>query len=202
MAEKLSETMQAAYASATGELTLGDLLAKVESRSFGFLYVLIALPACIPGKPPGGAIPMGILLIPLAIQELMGRTTPLLMPWALKRRVVKGGKVGKVWAAIPKVIGWFERFLKPRKSHWYQGTRLRLLAGAVLLGAIGLLVPLPVTPEICGLGIVLVGLGALEEDGWFGIIGGIWAALSLPFAVGLAVAFFKYGVDLFHFIRH
>jgi len=193
MENRLSEQLRQAFAEAGDEFTIGDLMAKVDTRSYGLLLTLSPLPTALPFTPPGFTVPFSVLQMIVAGQMLIGKSVPWLPKWILNRRVVSKGKTSRMWGAMPGFMAKFERMLKPRLGWVYQGIGPNLLALAVILASLAMAVPFPVTNSVCAIGIFMIGLGYLEDDGGFGLVGGLISLLSFLFVFGLIVAVFFFG---------
>ena len=64
-------------ANADGVVVLGEVLDKAGDRGYGFLLILLAIPAFIPILPPGTSGVLGALMSIVALQMLVG----LRQPW-------------------------------------------------------------------------------------------------------------------------
>ncbi|MBX3096810.1 MAG: exopolysaccharide biosynthesis protein [Fimbriimonadaceae bacterium] len=200
MDHRLSAQMRAAFADPSGELTFGDLLERVDTKSYGLLLALGALPLT-PPTPPFFSWPSCIFLIVVASQLLVGRHVPWLPKWILKRKIVSEGKVGKVWGAVPKGLEKFEKLMKPRNSWVYKGIGPKLFAITIILASLLMLIPAPGFHSIPSFGMVLISLGYLEEDGNLGLLGGLIDLGFVLLVVGgfIAVKYFGYqGLKFLH----
>ncbi|MFQ5564455.1 MAG: exopolysaccharide biosynthesis protein [Parvularculaceae bacterium] len=161
------------------QATLGDVLDRLDERAFGLLLLLLALPCCLPFVyvlPQIVALPM----LALAAQLAAGRVHPWLpkrlrarqfsIP-AFRRTVERGAKYG----------GWIERLARPRLRPVTGRFGARLAGALMLIPAASILVPLPSTNTIPGIGVAVAALGLIERDGVLVVlgllIGFIWVAL-------------------------
>ena len=159
------------------EATLGDLVHSVQHKGFGFLFVILSIPAVLPGTS-GIATPFGILSLLLAAQIWIGRDEPWFPPKVLRRKV--GGMMRKFLTAMAQTLRKFEQKLKPRFQKFYAPKMFRfIIAPLLLVCSIMVAIPLPGTNSVAGLAIFLIGLGMLEEDGLFGIAGSVIATAGL-----------------------
>ncbi len=176
----LSEDIVAVFEG--GNATVGELLDKTATKGFGFLLVVFGLPNALP-LPPGAATPFGLVLILLCSQLVLGRERPWFPDWMLKKKL--GGASGKFLMKLGDLLKKLERFLKPRQAWVYHALVFRILIAPVLLFAsVCVALPLPGTNSVPSLGIGLVGLGMLEEDGLFGIFGTGIVIIGAAIAVG------------------
>jgi hypothetical protein len=161
-------------------ITVADLLTAMEGRAFGALLLLFAFPNILP-SPPGLAAILGLPLIYLASQLMLGRS-PWLPNFIANRSISRVSFASVIIRATPW-IARAERMLV---------TRLHILAGPVaqrLLGAVCLLLslilvlPIPFGNMLPSLAICIIALGMLERDGAW-ILGGLFAAVIAAGVVG------------------
>ena len=161
-------------------ITVADLLTAMEGRAFGALLLLFAFPNILP-SPPGLAAILGLPLIYLASQLMLGRS-PWLPNFIANRSISRVSFASVIVRATPW-IARAERMLV---------TRLHILAGPVaqrLLGAVCLLLslilvlPIPFGNMLPSLAICIIALGMLERDGAW-ILGGLFAAVIAAGVVG------------------
>lgn len=168
--------------------TLGDVLDRLDERAFGLLLLLLALPCCLPFiyvLPQIVSLPM----LALAGQLALGRRSPWL-PNRLRRRSFVVADFRHVVERAEKYLGWVERLATPRLKP-VTGRGGARLVGLVLLVPIGsIMVPLPGTNTVPGIGVAVAALGLIERDGVLVVlgllIGFLWVALLLT--LGLEAA--------------
>jgi hypothetical protein len=147
------------------QVTLKEILALAGERTFGFLFVLLALPSALPVPAPGYAIPFGILIFLLAVQLVLGRTRPW-MPegWKTKQfdllTVQKFVKAGTPW------LRRLETIARPRYIYVCTSLPGRTVIGvAIALMAISMMLPIPLTNTLPAIGVFVTGFGLLDDDG-------------------------------------
>ena len=172
--------------------TLGAVMGQLDQRAYGFLLLLLALPCCLPfvyGLPQIVALPM----MAIAGQMAMGRATPWL-PKKLEERSFSVVSFKNVLERASKYIGWFERFAHPRLSFVTRAPGSRVLGALLLIPCASILLPLPSTNTLPGIGVTIASVGLIERDGLltlFGLmIGLLWVAL-LVFLGAEAVQWIK-----------
>ena len=158
---------------------LGDILDRLDERAFGFLILLLALPCCLPFVyllPQIVALPM----LALAGQMVAGRHHPWL-PKALHERKFSIPAFEKVLTRAAKYVSFFERFARPRLAFITSHSGARIIGVLLLIPTASILVPLPSTNTIPGIGVAITALGLIERDGLLvglGLaIGYIWVGL-------------------------
>lgn len=160
---------------------LGDVIDRLDERAFGFLLLLLALPCCLPFVyilPQIVAVPM----LALAVQMAAGRHHPWL-PRKLHERPFSVPAFQKVVARSARYVGWVEHFATPRLRPVTGHLATRLVGALLLIPTASILVPLPSTNTIPGIGVAIASLGLIERDGVLVIlgllVGFIWVGLLL-----------------------
>ncbi len=169
-------------------VAIADMLETMRGRAFGALLMIFAFPNILP-SPPGLAGILGLPLMFLSAQMMLG-----MRPW-LPAFIARRSMPRSAFAAmVVRVNPWLERAERLLKS------RLRLLAsplaqrgiGALcLILAIALALPIPFANLAPALAICLIGLGVLERDGLWIVIGFLAAAGALLYVAGLGYALVK-----------
>lgn len=148
---------------------LGDIIDRLDERAFGLLLLLLALPCCLPFVyvlPQIVALPM----LALCGQLAAGRTHPWL-PGKLSRRDFSVNAFKNVVARSERYLGWIERFAKPRWGAVTGHLGARIVGGLLLIPTASILVPLPSTNTIPGIGVAIASLGLIERDGVLVVLG-------------------------------
>jgi hypothetical protein len=169
-------------------IAIGQILDALDTRAFGFAILLFSIPSCVP-MPPGVPTVVGIVLLMISIQMVMGRQE-LWLPRFLTSKsfsrpaLISGLEKFKPW--LEKV----ERLARPRML-WMTGAIGTWLVGAmVLLMAIILILPLPpggnFPPAIT---CAILAIGLIERDGLMVLIGWLVAVFALYFVYKLTDVF-------------
>src|SRR5271163_2247788 len=124
-------------------LTMGDIVAALEDRTFGLLMLLLALPNCppMPGIPFVSTI-TGTPLAFFAGQLALGQPTPWL-PARLLRRSIGRAELLRVLEAVAPYVKRVERLLKHRLPQLATGPGERAAAGIAFVLAVILALPIP-----------------------------------------------------------
>ena len=153
--------------------SLRQIIDRLNERAFGAALFVLALPCCIPflyGVPQIVSLPMMVL----AAQMVAGRSEPWLPEKLGQRKIDKKGltrtaKGGRKW------FGWLEKIARPRL------TFLMAPVGERVIGL--LLVSLPSTNTVPGIGVAIIAFGLMARDGILVILGSIigtaWIATLL-----------------------
>jgi len=164
-------------------LTVGEITDRVARRGFGLFMIVLALPTLIPVLPPGSAAAIGLLYALLALQMLIG----LEQPWLPKR--MRGYRLTDRAAAALRTRGVpflrrIERFSRPRAMVLDERIVLRLVAVVLLVLGIILFSPIPFLNTLPALSAMFLGLGLLNRDGVFLLVG-----VLLAMTVAAIIAF-------------
>lgn len=154
-----STVLKDLLAEADEEVTLGWVLGRLETRSFGLVLLLLSLIALVPGL----SIPIGLLLAILALQMVLARDAPIL-PRRVARRRVATRRLARLITRLVPPLRWIETFIRPRWPTPLRATK-RVVGGIVLLLALTLIGPIPFSHVIPATMIMLLALAYLEEDG-------------------------------------
>lgn len=171
-------------------LTVSVLSERIGDRGFGMLLVVLSLPSALPVPAAGYSIPFGLLLLWLAFQMLAGRHKPMI-PRRLSGLKLSGSLVTRLLKSSAWLLGKVELLVRPR-MRWITRRAGQVLMGSlVLLMAILMMIPIPMTNTAPAAVIFLIGVGLTEEDGLFAIgacaIGSV-AALLYATLVYLVIA--------------
>ena len=166
-------------ANADGVVVLGEVLDKAGGRGYGFLLILLAIPAFIPILPPGTSGVLGALMSIVALQMLFG----LKQPWFPKRwrnKVLSPKVVEAIQTRGVAMLRQIERVSHPRGRRFTRnGVILRLSALVVIGLALVLSSPMPFMNTLPALGVLLIGVGLANHDIYF---------LSAGWGIGIVVA--------------
>ncbi|NCP67809.1 exopolysaccharide biosynthesis protein [Candidatus Peregrinibacteria bacterium] len=150
-------------------LSAQQILKKTGTSSFGLLLALLALPSALPVPAPGYSIPFGILIVFLGSQLLFNFKQPWLPTKVAQKQITLKNLEG-LKVKIVSFLKFFEKFIHPR---WLWVSRLPQPFWGLLITACGicLLLPIPLTNTIPAFAVFLIGLGTLEKDGVFKLLG-------------------------------
>ncbi|MEM9117569.1 MAG: exopolysaccharide biosynthesis protein [Cyanobacteria bacterium P01_F01_bin.56] len=153
------------------QVTLADILNLAEERTFGFLFILLALPSALPIPAPGYSIPFGIVMFLLAMQLMAGRHRP----WLPKRWQNKGFGLSQVQKLMKAGLPWLQRIevlSRPRLTPVCTSRLGRVVLGlAIALMSMCMMIPIPGTNTLPAIGIFITGFGLLDDDGFISLAG-------------------------------
>jgi len=176
-----------AEASGPDGLTLREIRDRLDDRAFGLMILILAIPCLVPALYGVPQI-VGIPILLLAGQMLIGREEPWLPEAALKRRVSKAMLDLMADFAV-KRMGWFERLSRPRLTLFTQGLAER--AAAVFMILATLTIVLPMTNTVPSVALALMSVGLIQRDGLFVAAGAAvatgWVTALLVVGIGFIV---------------
>ncbi len=140
-------------------VSLAWLLGSLRLRSFGIVMLLLGMIAMIPGI----SIVAAFLLAVFGFQMMMAHEAPVLPGFIARRSLDTHRIAGFIHRAIP-LIRFVERFIRPRWHTPFRATK-RVVGFFLLLLAVTLFMPLPLSNIIPGALTMLVAFAYLEEDG-------------------------------------
>lgn len=148
------------------DLTMGDLVDRLEGRVYTLLLVILALPFCQPIMLPGLSTPFGMVIALLGLRFAL-RQHPWL-PQRLLKTHLSGKYLPKILHRSARVLGGIEKLLHPRLLFLFDYRLTQFLAGmAVFFSGLMLLLPLPIpfSNMLPSLTVVLVASSFSERDG-------------------------------------
>ncbi len=185
----LSRILEEALSQPEELVTVGRLAERMEERGFGLLLILLALVTMIPVLPPGASGVVGLLYVVGALQMLAGRRQPWL-PRPVSRYRLSDRTVTELRRRGVPVLQRVERFSRPRWTPLTDEALLRATSLVVLAMGVVLFLPLPFLNTLPGLSMLAIGVGLMNRDGVFLLVGTGLAATVLAL-VGVSVEALK-----------
>jgi hypothetical protein len=176
-----------AEASGPDGLTLREIRDRLDERAFGLMILILSIPCLVPALY-GVPQLVGIPILLLAGQLLVGREEPWLPEAALRRRVSKA-MLDRMADFAVKRMGWFERLSRPRLTIFTQGIAEQAAAAFMILAT--LTIVLPMTNTVPSVALALLSVGLIQRDGLFVAAGAAvatgWATALLAVGIGFIV---------------
>ncbi|WP_421856954.1 exopolysaccharide biosynthesis protein [Oricola sp.] len=166
---KIEHILLAAKSDDDGQIGLGELSDAMEERAFGLLMLILALPCCLPFVyllPQIVALPMAVL----AWQMAQGRRAPWLPGFLRQRRMPVAGLLDVV-RRTKRYAGWLEQLAHPRLAGLTDHGGMRVIGILMVVPCLSILLPLPLTNTVPGIGVAVASAGVIERDGVFVILG-------------------------------
>ena len=179
-------------------ITIDEILAALHHRGFGLLFILLSIPN-LPPIPmiPGVSTLFGVPLFLLALQWTIGKDRPTL-PRSIGRREFSRDKFNRTISKVLPLLRWVEKLAKPKYEAVLSRRGEIVLGSFAMVFAIVLAAPLPFSNLLPAYGLAALGIGLLERDGRFAVIGwaiGIGGIVFLIWIWTVAIT------ELIHFIN-
>lgn len=192
---KLSDELRLLLLSEPEDLTVGRLVERVGDRGFGLLLLVLSLPSALPVPAAGYSIPFGILLLVLALQMIAGREFPA-FPAGLAKRKLSRSVAEKLLSGASWIFTRLEWIVRPR-MRWIGRRSGRVFMGVlVLIMAVLMLIPIPLTNTAPAMVIFLIGVGLTEEDGLFAVAACAVGVAAVLLYAGLVYGLIVYGPEV------
>ena len=171
-----------------GKTKISELMEDFHENGILLALIFFALPVAIPlPYPPGFTTIMGIPLIILSIQMIMG-SKKVRLPEKINNYSLKNSTLKKISDKIVPIIEAIEKHVKPRLSFARSVYCEQFVGLACLIASIAVAIPLPFTNAIPALGITVMSLGLLNRDGIIIIAGLSVATIGVIIAIAAIVA--------------
>lgn len=172
-------------------ISLDDLREMLRDRAFGVMLFLVSLISLVP--IPGAGLILGLLPLLIGLQLLAGFQRPWLPKVVLRHRMDKK-KLLRGLDMMHENFGRFEKFARPRWSWFFNPVLDRINGAVIVLASIPILLPLPFSNLPPALGLMVLSIALVEEDGVLVVTS--WAIIAFAYLLLLAL----YGTLLFGMI--
>lgn len=171
-------------------IAIADVRDAMGDRAFGALMFVFAAPNTLPVNAPGVSVVLGIPLLFLSLQLLLGFSVPWL-PGALVKYSVPRERFAKV---LRYVVPWVRRAEKLSRPRWpllATGLAERLIALWCMVLSIVLILPVPFGNMGPAIAICMLAFALLERDGKAALTGLAVSVAALMLAWGVILAIVK-----------
>lgn len=151
-------------------ITVGEIFERVAGRGYGLLLIVLGLPMLIPILPPGASTIVGPLYVLLAVQLVVGVHRPWLPRWLRRRELSRRSGEAFRRRGIP-LVRRLEHFSRPRIRVLNNPVMVRVAAVIIFSMGLILLSPAPLLNTLPALAVMFIGIGLLNDDGIFLLIG-------------------------------
>lgn len=183
------------------QVTLASVLELASERTFGFLFVLLALPSALPIPAAGYSVPFGIVMLLLAAQLIVGAKTP----WLPSRIMHRPIAIKRVQGFVKPGIPWMqkiERVSKPRLTPVCTSRVGQVFIGlAIALMSVSMMIPIPGTNTLPAMGIFVTGFGLLDDDGAISLVGMLLCLCGATLTLSILYALSVGGSSLYDWLR-
>jgi hypothetical protein len=161
--------------------TLGWVMQHLQKRSFGIILLLLGMAGMVPGVSIGA----GVLLMIPAFEMIIGRSAPSFPRRITTRQLPTQHLAAMVQRSVP-VLRHLEKVIHPRWHIAHHAIGRVVGLAVVLLSAILIFIPIPLSNVVPGLVIAFIALAWIEEDGLF-IAVSLLAAVVILAATGAGI---------------
>ncbi len=181
--------------SSTDRLPVADIIGAMEGVGFGLAILIFAFGIIIPLPPPLPSL-ISIPLVIFALQMMAGYKAPRL-PTRIGKYTVKRSVLASLVRQSSPYIGKVEKILKPRLSFMVTLAMERFVGFFIFIFATFILIPMPLSNFIPGLGILVMSFGLLGRDGLAILVG--MAIGLMGMAISITALFL--GVEALSYIK-
>lgn len=183
-----------------GKTKISELMEDFHENGILLAMIFFSLPVAIPlPYPPGFTTVMGIPLMILSIQMLLGNKK-VSLPQKINDYELKNSTLRAISdKVVPRLVS-VEKYVKPRFSFAKSVYCEQFIGFISLLAAFSVALPIPLTNAIPALGIAVMALGLLNRDGLVIIVGFFITVIGLFVAIGAVLASWVAIKYIFHSI--
>lgn len=162
-------------------LTLREIRDHLDERGFGLMILILSIPCLVPALY-GVPQVLGVPMLLLAGQMLIGRQEPWL-PEAVLNRRAPASWLKQMADFAQRRLRWTERLSRARLRVFADGPAEQVAAFFMILAI--LTIVLPMTNTVPSVGLALMAMGLIQRDGLFVLVG---MAVAAGWALFLALA--------------
>lgn len=165
---------------------MNQIFSILAEKGYAAILVIFTLPFCFPIQIPGFSTPFGVALALLGLRIGLG-----LQPWwpqFILKRKLSSKKIKKIVENTIAVVSKLQKVTHPRLFFFTENPVCHRINGflvSILSIFLALPLPLPFTNLVAALPIFFIGIGLLEDDGLFIIIGYILSLICFAYFIGL-----------------
>ena len=171
------------------KVTVCEIIDALDARSFGLAVLLFSLPSVVP-MPPGVPTVVGIILLIVSIQMVIGRED-LYLPGILSKRAFDRKMLVGAFTGLAPKLAVVERVMKPRLLFMTGRVGSIFIGIIVLVMAFVLVLPLPPGGNFPpALACAVLGLGLAQRDGvivGLGLIVSVVAMIAVSYVTLLFI---------------
>lgn len=182
--------------SSSDRVLVRDLVDAMDSIGFGLVMMFFSCGIVFPLPPPFPSI-IATPLIVFSLQMMAGIQSPKL-PQRFSNLTVKRSTLATLLTKISPFVRKAESILRPRLSFMMSDLAQRIVGFFIFVFSAFVVLPIPLSNFIPGLGILIASFGLLGKDGLFviaGIIVGLMGILIALMAIFWGVEFIYYLKD-------
>jgi hypothetical protein len=163
--ERIKQTFLQDSTKDDDKITIKELIEFLERGGFGVVMLLFSLPILIPLPPPVPTF-ISLPLLFFSVQMILGLNHPKL-PNFLSKLSIKRKILAKIVEKSVPYINKIDKVMRPRFSFFIGPSIEKILGIFCFIFSISILLPIPLTNLIPGIGIIIISLGLISKDGLF-----------------------------------
>lgn len=193
----VTEVIQVAVnQSSSDRMPISDLVAAMEGVGFGLAIMIFAFGIIIPLPPPFPSI-ISIPLVIFALQMMLGYPAPKL-PQRFSKMTIKRSVLAMLVRKSSPYINKVEKILRPRLLFMTTQVAERIVGGFIFAFASFILLPMPLSNFIPGVGILIIAFGLTSKDGLAVILGMIVGLIGMAISITAVLL----GVEALHYLKN
>ncbi len=182
--------------SSADRIPVRDLVDAMQAIGFGLVMMIFAFGIIIPLPPPFPSI-IAMPLIIFSLQMIAGYTAPKL-PKRFEKITVKRSVVAMLVQKSAPYIRKVEHILRPRLGFVTTPRAERVIGFFALIFSSFIVLPMPLSNFIPGLGILIISFGLLGKDGLVVICGIIVGLMGIAISTTAVLL----GVEALYYIKN
>lgn len=180
-------------------ITVRDLVSAMDSIGFGLVMLIFSFGITVPLPPPFPSI-ISIPLVLFSIQMFLGYKSPKL-PKKFSNLTVKRQVASTLVQKSLFYTGKAEKILKPRLEFMFCPNGERVIGLFILIFSSFILLPMPLSNFIPGVGILVMSLGLLSKDGVALICGIIIGLIGIIISTTLTILGFEFMAKIIEYCK-
>ena len=179
-----------------------DIINNMNQGGFALIMLIFSLPILVPLPPPLPSF-IALPLLIFSFQMMVGFSSPK-VPRFIGNKQIKRQLLAKIIEKSVFQLRKTEKFVKSRWSFIFDIFNERIIGFLVIIFALSILVPLPLTNLLPGISILIISLSLLSKDGlillfglFIGISGVLMTISILFFGAGIIVTAKNYILNFF-----
>jgi hypothetical protein len=168
------------------KIKVGQIFKILSLKGYAAILIFFSLPFCTPLQIPGFSTPFGIILAFIGLRLAFAKK--LWWPKWILETSFPSTTIEKLVNKIMQVVQWIQKFIKPRLTIFTSSVFFRRVNGLLvffLALLLSLPLPIPFTNLLSAVPILCIGLGFLEDDGVFILLGYCFALVCFSAFIGL-----------------
>jgi hypothetical protein len=173
--------------------SIEEVLHLLSGKGQSLILIFLCLPFCLPLQIPGLSTPFGIAIAFIGLKMALGKY--IWLPKVILKKTITPETLQKITGGILWMLKKLKSWVYPRLS-WLCNYPLFQIINSTIIVIMGIClalpVPLPFSNLTAAWSILLFGLGLLEDDGLFILIGYLVSSVTLTYFISAAFYFITF----------